>query len=138
MPWIPAAVLALVCFSAAFLLIGRLGARMDAVPLTAWILALQAVAGWAQAAPLAGRALPPPGAWGMLLLASALCYVGNLGQTVAVSRAPNPGFPLAIIGASTATVAIAAAAIAGAPLGAARAAGIALCVAGVAIVVLAR
>ncbi len=138
MTWIPSAVLALVCFSVALLIIGRIGARMDAVPLTAWMLGLQAVAGCIQALPSGARALPPAGAWWPLLLAAGLCYAGNVGQTLAVSRAPNPGFALAIIGSSTVVVAVAAAVIGGAPLGGVRAVGIALCAAGVGIVVLAR
>jgi hypothetical protein len=138
MPWILAAVIALVCFSGAFLLMGRLGGQLGPLPLTAWLLALQAVPAAGHLAVSGERPWMPWSTVPVLLLAAGLCYAGNLAQTGAITRAPNPGFALAIIGANTGVVALVAALAGGAPLGPGKLAGIGLCLAGVAVVSLTR
>lgn len=138
MPWTLAAFLALGCFTAAFLAIARLGQRLDNLPLVAGLLAVQAVLALGHLLASGTRPWPGPAALPLLLGASALCYLGNLAQTHAIARAPNPGLALAIIGASTALVTVLAALLAGTPLGAGRLAGVGLCLAGVTVVGLAR
>jgi hypothetical protein len=138
MTWILPSLAALVCFSGAFLLIARLGGQLGTLTLLTWLLLLQALAA---AVHMLATATGPWVSWAVvptLLLAAGLCYLGNLAQTCALARAPNPGFSLAIIGASMAVVAIVSALVCGAPLGVGKISGVAMCVAGVACVAMSR
>lgn len=138
MAWILPSLAALVCFSGAYLLIARLGGEVGTLPLLTWLLVLQALAAAGQMLAIAtGPGLP----WAIVptvLFAAALCYLGNLAQTCALARAPNPGFALAIIGASMGVVAIASALMGGAPMGPGKIVGAGLCLAGVATVAMSR
>jgi hypothetical protein len=72
----------------------------------AGLLAVQAVLALGHLLASGARPWPGPATLPLLLGASALCYLGNLAQTHAIARAPNPGLALAIIGASTALVTV--------------------------------
>lgn len=138
MSWIAASLAALVCFSGAYLVMGRLGGQMGTLPLLTWLLVLQVVPAACHLLATGTRAWVPWPVVPGLLLAAGLCYLGNLSQLCAISRAPNPGFALAIIGASTGVVAVVAALTSGAPLGPGKLVGLALCLAGVVVVSLSR
>lgn len=135
MPWQLVSVVALVCFSAAFLAFraaGNAGVGSSAMLLLVMLIGAALTVG--QMA-ISGSGLALSGrAWLLVGGAALACWVGNLAQLDAVSRAPNPGAALAIINASVAVVALASWPVFAAPLSAGKGMGVALCLAGVILV----
>ena len=77
-----------------------------------------------------------PGALGLLLVAGALGYVGNLCAVRAVALAPNAGYAVAIFGLQALVVTIVSVMLLGATLSGVKLIGVLLCFAGVALLVM--
>lgn len=135
MPWQLSALIALVAFSASYLAFrgaGAVGAGAAAMLLP--VLAIGAVLTVVQAS-VTGASLNMPGrAWLLIGGAALACYVGNLAQLDAVTRAPNPGAALAIVNASVVVVALAAWPLFGTPISAGKGLGVGLCMLGIILV----
>lgn len=135
MPWQIVSLVALVCFSAAFLAFraaGNAGAGASAMLLPVMLIGAALTAG--QMALGGGGQAMSGRAWLLVAGAALACWVGNLAQLDAVNRAPNPGAALAIINASVAVVALAAWPVFATPLSAGKGLGVALCLVGVILV----
>ena len=135
MPWQLVSVVALVCFSAAFLAFraaGNAGVGSSAMLLLVMLIGAALTVGQMT---VSGSGLALSGrAWLLVAGAALACWVGNLAKLDAVSRAPNPGAALVIINASVAVVALAAWPVFAAPLSAGKGLGVALCLVGVILV----
>ncbi len=137
MSWQATSLIAMLCFSVSLLLFRVIGARVSADVLLAHLFVLGSIA-YLVHVTLAGRSLAIPWSWwGLIVAAAAVCYVGNLCQVEALTRAPNPGQALAIINASVVVVALIAVPLFAAPLGGWRLLGIGLCLAGIIVTCLA-
>lgn len=135
MPWQTASIIALACFSAAFLAFraaGNAGAGASAMLLP--VLLIGAILTTGQMACSGGGQALSGRAWLLIVVAGLACWIGNLAQLDAITRAPNPGAALAIINASVAVVAVAAWPLFAAPLSAGRGLGVALCLLGIILV----
>lgn len=135
MPWQLTAVVAMFCFSAAYLAFraaGNAGAGTAAMLLPVMLIGAALTAG--QMVLSGGEQALSGRAWLFIVVAALACWIGNLAQLDAVKRAPNPGAALAIVNASVAVVALAAWPLFSAPLSAGKGLGVALCLVGILLV----
>lgn len=135
MAWQLSALMALICFSGAFLAFratGQSGVSPAAMLLP--VMTVGAILTACQMATAGATLAMPARAWLMMLFAAIACWVGNLAQLDAVNRAPNPGAALAIINASVAVVALVAWPLFGDVLSPGKIAGVVCCVVGILIV----
>lgn len=139
MSWITTSFLALGSFTVAFLLIAHLGQKYSGnFPLVCGLLVVQAVLAVGHSLAAGDKLWVAPNSVPLLLAAGLLCYLGNLAQTHAIVRSPNPGLALAIISVSTVLVTALSALLVGSSLGLGRSTGIILCLIGVAMIGLMR